>query len=163
MAEEWRPVVGYEGLYEVTASGRVRRITSTHLHAAGWEPSQHRNAHGYVKVGLYRSGEYNLVSVHRIVALAFIDPNPAEGLEVCHRDGDQTNNAATNLYWGTSSQNQNDTIRHGNHRWANRTACDNGHPYTAENTLLSDGKRVCRTCHRERQARYRAASQGEHR
>lgn len=136
--EEWRPVPGYEGVYEVSETGRVRRLAATHLHPAGFAPAQHRNVHGYVKVGLYRGGTYSLVSVHRLVALAFHPDEASDDLEVCHRDGDQTNNAASNLYWGTSSQNQADTIRHGRHRWANRTHCEKGHPYDEENTLRID-------------------------
>jgi len=157
--EEWRPVVGYEGIYEVSSLGRVRKIAATRQNPAGFEPSQHRNSEGYVKVGLHSGGQYRLVSVHRLVALAFHGTGP--GLEACHRDGDQTNNAALNLYWGTKRQNQLDTVRHGNHREASKTECAHGHPYTSENTLVVHGKRKCRTCHRERQARYRAAKRDE--
>lgn len=50
--------------------------------------------------------------VHRLVLCAFVGPQP-EGRESCHRDGDPSNNSASNLYWGTRLDNVKDAIKHG--------------------------------------------------
>jgi len=92
--------------------------------------------------------------VHRLVLEAFAGPCP-DGMEACHGDGDPTNNRRLNLRWDTRSSNQLDTVRHGRHTNANRTHCVNGHAFTTENTYIyrNDAThRMCRTCHRERQA-----------
>ena len=69
MRERWRPVVGYEGLYEVSNLGRVRRvkvITPT------------RKKHGYMQISLVdRNGVRKSFRLHRIVATAFV-PNPED-------------------------------------------------------------------------------------
>ena len=49
---------------------------------------------------------------HRLVALAWIGPQP-EGMEVCHDDGDPTNNHVSNLRWDTHQANASDMVRHG--------------------------------------------------
>lgn len=54
---------------------------------------------------------------HYMVATLFIGPRPL-GLEVCHRDGNSLNDRVENLYWGTRSDNVQDSIRHGT--WSNQ-------------------------------------------
>lgn len=69
MREEWRPVVGYEGRYEVSSLGRVRRVKIIF-------PSKKK--HGYMQVSLVdKAGVRRSLRLHRIVAEAFI-PNPEE-------------------------------------------------------------------------------------
>lgn len=99
-------------------------------------------------------------SVHRLVALAFIGPCP-EGMEVLHINGEPDDNRLENLRYGTRAENVADTIRHGRHPWAGRSACPNGHDYTPENTAIVPGnksrpKRRCRTCRANTVRRYNA-------
>jgi hypothetical protein len=58
--------------------------------------------------------------VHQLVLEVFVGPRP-KGLECRHLDGDSTNNAPTNLKWGTHKENMEDMVRHGRHypgfRW----------------------------------------------
>jgi hypothetical protein len=56
------------------------------------------------------------VRVHVLVAEAFLPPRPTPAHEVRHWDGDRMNNAATNLRWGTRSDNVQDALRHGTHQ-----------------------------------------------
>lgn len=98
MKETWKDVVGYEGLYQVSDLGRVRRN--------GRELSQSRNEHGYSRVSLCKNGKPKTLYVHRLVAEAFV-PNPLGLPEINHKDENPSSNAASNLEWCTSGYNKN--------------------------------------------------------
>lgn len=117
--EEWRPVVGWEGFYEVSSLGRVRSVDRTVTFADGrvrryaaQVRATHTDNFGYQKVTLKRSGENRRALIHQLVAAAFIGPRP-DGLEVCHSDGNKTHNHATNLRYDTRAANHADAARHG--------------------------------------------------
>ena len=99
--EEWRPVLGYEGFYEVARRGLVRRIGAGRALKAGSRKGP------YPRVSLCRGGIVRRLLVHVLVARAFLGPCP-EGYEVNHRDGDKTRPGASNLEYVTRSEN----IRH---------------------------------------------------
>lgn len=107
MEEEWRPVKGYEGLYEVSNMGRVKS-----LHASQGRILKQGTSHGYMLVNLCKDGICNMKQVHRLVATAFIR-NPNNYEVVNHKDGNKKNNTVDNLEWCTQRYN----IRH---------ACRNG-------------------------------------
>lgn len=113
-AEQWKPVDGFHGLYEVSDQGRVR---STELSLKGSSLLTTRvRKHGYVEVHLFdrNARKYRDKLVHRLVAAAFIGPQPDDPLSVvCHWDGDRLNNRASNLRWGTRKENEADKLRHG--------------------------------------------------
>ena len=67
---------------------------------------------GYKKVNLMVDEHEYLVSVHRLVARAFI-PNPDNKPDVNHLDGDKGNNHDWNLEWATKSENIRHAIRTG--------------------------------------------------
>lgn len=98
MTEEWRPVVGFEGFYEVSSEGRVR---SFRRGANGRLLRPGISSNDYPTVAL---GRGNSRTVHSLVAAAFIGPCP-EGEEVRHHDNDRRNPRATNLRYGTRAQN----------------------------------------------------------
>lgn len=108
---ELRAIPGFEGLYSVTADGRVwshekRRVMPTggvRIYAARWLKGAH-DGRGYVMARLCRDGKVIALKVHRLVAFAWI-PNPLQLPSVNHRDGDKSNNAADNLEWCTTSTN----------------------------------------------------------
>lgn len=159
---EWRPVDGYDELYEVSNDGRVRRIPRSPAHKeTRRELKPWFNDAGYPCVSLWRDGVDRKFRVHRLVAIAFI-PNPEGHAVVCHNDGDSTNAAASNLRWDTQTENLRDTVRHGTHRnqFRDRDECANGHPFNDENTLYTKEGRRCRVCRRLRVQAWRARKSG---
>lgn len=147
--EEWRPVVGYEGLYEVSDRGQVRSLPRR-LRGRILRPGL---SAGYPSVNLSVNGVGRVVKVHILLAEAFLGPRP-DGSVTCHADGDRSNNVLSNLRYDTVSSNNLDTVRHGNHWQAAKTHCKHGHEYTPENTIRRpEGHRRCRTCTEERERR----------
>lgn len=162
--EEWRPVVGYEGYYEVSNLGRVKSVERRIPASRG---SGYRTMRGRILRQGTHSGGYGMVylcvhgkklnqHVHLLVLTAFRGPRPA-GMVCCHNDGDPTNNRLDNLRWGTQADNLRDQVRHGRHPWANKTRCPQDHEYTPENTVVHGGGRYCRQCEKDRVAKRRAA------
>jgi hypothetical protein len=103
--------------------------------------------HGYHEIGLFIDGKRKFFRVHNLILLAHRGP-PPPGQEGRHFDGNKDNNTLENLVYGTRQQNIFDMVRHGRHRNARKTHCDQGHEFTPENTVLKkDGrKRNCRKC-----------------
>lgn len=156
---EWRPVVGFEGRYEVSNYGEVWSAHSSRTMKFSVDKD------GYDKVGLTSDhGKQYQRFVHRLVAEAF--HGPSNGLIVRHLDGNCQNNFEGNLKWGTVAENNWDTIRHGRHvpgRPAEstppRTHCKlRGHEMTKYNTYTrkDTGNRMCRAC-REMRPQWRPA------
>lgn len=154
--EQWRAVVGYEGLYEVSDQGKVRalaRTTPRGNHRKAWMLSPDDGPRGHLRVQL-RDAEYEprKIFVHVLVLTAFGTPRPWPEAECRHLDGDPTNNTIGNLRWGSRSENALDRVRHGNDAMARKTHCPQGHPYDAVNTYWHQPKngksptRDCRTC-----------------
>jgi hypothetical protein len=122
MKEEWRPVVGLEGAYEVSNFGRVRSLDRIIRHGRGKALRQIRGRmlrQGRMKSGHFvvavvgRKTKRNETSlVHHLVLEAFKGPRP-QGQECLHGDGDPTNNHIDNLRWGTRQENVDDAKRHG--------------------------------------------------
>lgn len=120
MDEIWKPVLGYEGRYEVSDMGQVRSLPivvngfgRTFVHPGSNRILKQTSGHfGYCTVSLRDGRRGNRKRVHTIVCEAFHGPRP-QGRFALHRDGDSRNNRAGNLYWGTAQQNADDMIRHG--------------------------------------------------
>lgn len=164
--EEWRPVVGYEGLYEVSDQGRVRSLPRTlrdgrRLKGRVLKPGVSR-PYGHLSVSF--SVDFNITqhSVHRLVLTAFVGKAPSpEQDNALHWDGDPTNNTPGNLRWGTKKENAGDSMRHGRRKNQNTDAshCKRGHPFTEESKIPRGGKtaRRCLIC------RYTPPPQGDKR
>lgn len=104
--EIWKPVVGYEGWYEVSSLGRVRSVSHT-LDCAGRFKVFHKGKilkqqanirWGYLTVYLSKNGIRKRVRVNRLVAMAFL-PNPQGLPMVNHKDENRQNNRVDNLEW----------------------------------------------------------------
>jgi len=104
--EVWKPAVTFEGLYEVSNYGQVRRIS---LFGKPIEPRilvKDHNAFGYVTAHLYQDGKLKKRFVHRLVMEAFVGARPEGDYEINHKDGDKANNLTTNLEYITRSENK---------------------------------------------------------
>jgi hypothetical protein len=126
VVEEWRPVVGYEGLYEVSNLGQVRSVDRVIVGSRGCQKPLKgkllkQYAHPkkiYIKVWLSKEGQKRNWDVHRLVAFAFLG-SPPEGHIVCHGPKGRRCNEVANLYWGTYKQNngpdmlRDGTLQHG--------------------------------------------------
>ncbi len=116
--EEWRDVIGFEGMYMIPSYGRcvsLDRVYSdknnTSKHIIQRLVSFSMVANNYLQYRLWKNNkQYNML-VHRIVADAFI-PNPNNYTEVDHIDTNRTNNVVSNLRWCTKSMNQLNPISH---------------------------------------------------
>lgn len=102
---KWKPVVGYEALYEVSDAGEVFGLTRKGIIKSF---VSHR---GYPLVSLFNKGKRGF-SVHRLVAKAFI-PNPDNLPEVNHKNGIKTDNRVENLEWCTSQANIDHSVATG--------------------------------------------------
>lgn len=105
--EEWLPVKDFPD-YEISNKGRVKsnkRATPRIL-------KQQLSPQGRLKVEL--SSPKTTKYVHVLVAETFIGERP-DGLLCLHKDGDPTNNAVDNLYWGTYADNACDAVNQGTH------------------------------------------------
>ena len=113
--EEWRPVKGFEGLYEVSNHGRVRSLDRV-VEKIEWNGKKYQRLYrgkilyinllntGYCSATLCIDGRCENIVVHRLVAQAFI-PNPDNLPCVNHKDECKSNNHADNLEWCTYSYN----------------------------------------------------------
>lgn len=153
-SEEWRPVVGYDGYYEVSSQGRVRSLDrlvtfgTRQRQVIGRVLKPGKTIHGVYFVNLSVDGLKQLSRVHRMVLEAFVGPCP-EGMEGCHYNDDKSDNRLVNLRWDTHSANMHDRTRNGGCHQAMKTQCPSGHEYSAENTKRDkNGGRFCRQCHR---------------
>lgn len=108
MKEEWRPIKGYEGLYEVSNMGRVKSLHRSKSVIM----KQSMNPHGYMFLGLMKDGTRSNKLVHRLVATAFIR-NPNNYKAVNHKDGNKKNNTVDNLEWCTSRYNTRHAYHNG--------------------------------------------------
>ncbi len=135
MREQWKPIAGWWGLYEVSDQGRVRaksRLVRTRNPQGMWclkrlptkllRKSINRRGHRRVMLSTQQDmGEDKPrrlklhAYVHTLVAEAFLGARPGPEYLVCHRDDRKGNNRATNLYYGTRQDNAQDALRNGCH------------------------------------------------
>lgn len=167
-SERWRPVVGYEGLYEVSDQGRVRSLPRTVVRSDGRVrafPGQMLRPHvaeGRRTVTLCMDGGQRPRRVYVLVLEAFVGP-PPEGMEGCHNDGDSEHDDLTNLRWDTRRGNVQDAVRHGSLANMRKDRCPWGHRLVAPNLVAAtaqQGYRGCRACNTARSARRRAVKAG---
>lgn len=104
MDEIFRPIKGYEGLYEISNLGRVKNVNRNKILA------QKKNRCGYMRVNLSKDHRVSTKVVHRLVADAFI-PNIQNKPQVNHINEDKTDNRAENLEWVTAKENVNHGTR----------------------------------------------------
>ena len=123
MTELWQPVVGYEGLYEVSDQGRVRSLPRFRAGRSygGRLLKPCMDSRGYLLARLSRNGHTTTVTVHKLVAAAFLGPCP-KGQVVRHGVNGVHDNSPANLSYGTQADNINDKRRDGTWQVADTAA-----------------------------------------
>jgi hypothetical protein len=115
LQEEWRPVPEFEDYYEISNMGRVKSKAIFIRHDGNWSDEHGyvkkiktknitMNRYGYLTSKLCKLGKCRRLTVHRLVAKAFI-PNPEGFTQVNHVDGNKENNVVTNLEWVSAARN----------------------------------------------------------
>lgn len=123
--EEWRSVVGFEGIYEVSNMGRVRSLDRIESYLRKCQYSgkvlhiRRKKKGKILRPGPHKTGHLSVVlgrgntrAVHLLVLEAFAGPRP-DGMESLHRDDNPSDNRFENLRWGTRAENIQDAIKNG--------------------------------------------------
>jgi len=131
IVEQWKPVVGYEGLYEVSNLGRVKSLDRVCCDKNGLAKrfkgkilagTIKKNAHGQylvVRLGAISGCGPKMRYIAHLVLETFDKPRPV-GMECCHCDGNSLNNEFANLRWGTPKENTLDKYKHGTILWGSK-------------------------------------------
>jgi hypothetical protein len=119
MIEIWKPVVGYEGLYEISSMGRLKSLSKRWFSGTGREcfhdgmiMSLTKSPEGYPQARLRKNKIAITHRIHRLVADAFI-LNPLQYRCVNHIDSNRENNAVENLEWATHQTNRMHALTNG--------------------------------------------------
>ena len=157
-AESWLDVPGWQGFYQVSDHGRVRGVHRVVIRTDGQRRTERTkimagavNRSGYSYVRLTRNANSVSRLVHTLVAQAFLGPCPS-GLEVCHNDGDPSNNTVENLRYDTHSANMRDMVMQGRNS-ISKTHCPRNHLLESPNLVrcvVAKGWRDCLSCSRAR-------------
>lgn len=153
--EEWRDVVGYEGLYQVSNMGRVKSLErksapyfykgKTMCYAVHERICKQPLVMGYLMVHLSKNNVKEQLKVHRIVATAFI-PNPDGYPQVNHINEDKLDNRTSNLEWCTSKYNNNHGTRNQRISIAQRNNPEYSKPiqqYTLQGEFVREWASIC--------------------
>lgn len=123
--EVWKPIPGYEGLYEASSQGRIRtaegkttssarfdrRVWQQRIIKQKWQTRRTSDKKD-ARVTLWKDGEDKTLLVARLVAMSFLSP-PYDTLTVNHIDGNTENNCIENLEWVTRAENNSLGFREG--------------------------------------------------
>ena len=137
---EWKPIEGYEGLYEISNNGKVRgldRKDNKGRKVKGQIIKIHINTHGYQIVDLCKDGERKHYQLHRLIAKTFI-PNPDNKPHIDHINTIKSDNRIKNLRWVTRSENMLNelTRKHNSERQIGRKLTEEHKKKVKENTPL---------------------------
>lgn len=114
----WRDIPGYEGVYQVSKLGLVKRLKGSCNTKTGTSKRKERiltpgtNTDGYLCVNLSMNKTYKHCRVHRLIAMTFID-NPEYKPQINHKNGIKYDNWVGNLEWVTASENAIHAYRNG--------------------------------------------------
>ena len=116
MAEIWKDVPGYEGLYKISNLGKIKRHKKTYF--CCWNTKRvleeqeiigDKDKFGYRRIVLYKNKTKKRIVLHRLIAEVFI-PNPDNKPEIDHINAIPDDNRVENLRWVTHTENMNNPI-----------------------------------------------------
>ncbi|MRF37154.1 hypothetical protein GIJ44_20925 [Staphylococcus sp. KY49P] len=109
--EIWKGIPGYEGLYSISITGRVKRLARNRIIATSVsrplkekEIKTFEGKLGYIHVNLWKNGQMKQHRIHRLIMLTFTK-KPQDKNVINHIDGDKSNNSLDNLEWCTNREN----------------------------------------------------------
>ena len=114
--ENWKDIKNYEGLYQVSDFGRVKRLKTTinsSCRNGGFRTTQEKilkqnlKRNGYLTVDLSKDGVVKTISVHRLVALTFIPNDDITKNQIDHKNCNKKDNRVSNLEWVSDRENKN--------------------------------------------------------
>jgi hypothetical protein len=117
MKELWKQIIGYEGRYEISSSGRVKSLAKY----CNYKISKRevplilkpcKDGRGYYNFTVVNNGKKKVLLVHVEMAKCFL-PNPNGYKIVRHLNDIKADNRLKNLKWGTHSDNNNDSVKNG--------------------------------------------------
>ncbi|MCP3684793.1 MAG: hypothetical protein GY861_19160 [bacterium] len=123
--EVWKDIAGYEGLYQVSNKGRVKRTSTRRWSGQVWYDCEERirkpviTKRGYYAVMLYKDNKHKGKNIHTLLLETFVSKRPL-GMQCRHLDGNPLNNNLDNLAWGTVKENMADAICHGTTTWGEK-------------------------------------------
>lgn len=116
--EIWKDIKGFEGLYQVSSLGRIKKMPKTTITKKGEKTTKEyimkleTGKNGYIMTGIRKDNRRHHLYVARIVAENFID-NPECKREVNHINGDKSDNSVSNLEWVTKRENMDHAMKTG--------------------------------------------------
>jgi len=110
--EIWKDILEYIGLYMISNYGMVKSLNYRYTGKEQILKPNQISKYGHLQIGLYKNGIRKRYLVHRLVMETFVGPCPT-GKEVCHNDGDPSNNFVENLRYDTQKNNARDSINQG--------------------------------------------------
>jgi len=145
--EVWVDIINYEGLYQVSNLGRIKRLSRLiNVNSNRWGPIKMNDekihtailpSSRYLNVSLCKNGKPKLFQVHRLVAQHFI-PNPENKSQVNHKNLNKRDNRVINLEWATSKENMNHAYANKRHEMIKNRVKDQSH-YKSKDVLTYAG------------------------
>lgn len=111
MVEIWKDIPGYEGIYQASSHGRIKRVAGSAWNGIKWHHKKEKiltpspaGSMGHIGVALSKNGKPKTFRVHVLICLAFYGERP-QGYHVLHINGDPQDNRVENLKYGTAKEN----------------------------------------------------------
>ena len=120
--EIWKPITGYEGIYEVSNCGRIKRVKAGKRTRVGYILKGAPNPDGYLIVTLYKNKTPKRFKVHKLVMALFNPPMPSPKHEINHINTNRADNHAENLEWLTHAENIKHSVSLGKYRRKSETS-----------------------------------------
>jgi NUMOD4 motif len=131
--EIWKPIAGYEGIYEVSDQGRIKRVAPADNSYPGKILAGGLDKDGYRILLLYKNGKRKTFKAHRLVAEHFV-PNPNNLPQVNHQNAVKTDNSANNLEWCSCQHNISHAVSKG--LWNAAKGANHGNSKLAEDQVI---------------------------